>query len=66
VNSRLDKIWFQQAGKFDFTADLTGTVVSCIGLGWVGLDWVVQNGPMDNSVASTGPYANNLHLAPDK
>ena len=48
MNSRLDKIWFHQAVKFDFTADLTGTVVSCIGLGRVkskfstcsGLGWV--------------------------
>ena len=50
----LDKIWFNQAVKFDFTADLTGrgnrqvlcinirhyqtvsSIVSCIGLGWLG------------------------------
>jgi len=89
--ARLDKIWFHQAVKFDFTADLTGTgnrqvlyikirhywtvssIVSCIGwvglgpnfptcsgLGWVGsvswwagLDWVTQNGLMDNSGSNT-------------
>ena len=26
MNSRLDKIWFHQAVKFDFTADLTGFI----------------------------------------
>ena len=62
MNSRLDKIWFHQAVKFDFTADLTGTGNRSllVLLGWVvlgpnfstcsGLGWVTQNGPMDNSV----------------
>jgi len=37
VNSRLDKIWFHQAVKFDFTADLTGTGNRSllVLLGWV-------------------------------
>ena len=75
--ARLDTIWFHQAVKFDFTADLIGTgnrQVLCIKIrhyqtassivSCIGLGWVTRNGPMDNSARPSSCSWSNATAGP--